>query len=72
MQNDEVEGTTTKHSSSASITGEPSTHFVLAQAESGRGMSRWAKMAYMASLIKLGWHPFIGLQRTFGTAHTIY
>lgn len=47
MQNDEVEGTTTKHSSSASVAGEPSTHFVLAQAESGRGMSRWAKIAYI-------------------------
>ena len=47
MKNDEVEATTTKHSSSASAAGEPATHFVLAQAESGRGMSRWARIAYI-------------------------
>lgn len=47
MKNDEVEATTTKHSSSASAAEEPSTHFVLAQAESGRGMSRWARITYI-------------------------
>ena len=40
MKNDEVEVTTrTKHSSSAPTAGEPSTHLVLGQVESGRGMS---------------------------------